>query len=107
MKPLSRGLYLLGLREEELEKEMDMKLDFLNHIMEVNEALLEADSRQDIERLGAVNQSTLDSLVSRVSDAFKSGDLVVTKELLLQVKYFDNINEKYKERITWFNDRSR
>ena len=97
-KPLSRGLYMLRLGEESLEHEVQIAMsEFLDEIMEVNEAILEADSPDVVAILGAQNQAKIDDLVRHISDAFKKSDHLAAKELLLRLKYYCNIAEKIKD----------
>jgi len=97
-KPLARGLYMLRLSEENLEHEMHIAVpEFLNEILEVNEAISEADSPDDVAVIGAENRAKIDDLVRRISEAFKQNDHAAAKELLLHLKYYSNVDEKIKD----------
>lgn len=97
-KPLSRGLYMLQLSEESLEHETQIAIaEFLDEILEVNEAISEADSPDVVAVIGAENQAKIDSLVRRISDAFQRSDHGTAKELLLFLKYYSNVAEKVKD----------
>jgi len=97
-KPLARGLYMLQLSEENLEHEMQITIpEFLNEILEVNEAISEADSPDVVAVIGAENQAKIDNLVHCISEAFKQNDRVTAKELLLRLKYYSNVDEKIKD----------
>ena len=97
-KPLARGLYMLRLSEENLEHEMHITVpEFLNEILEVNEAISEADSPDDVAVIGAENRAKIDDLVRRISEAFKQNDHAAAKELLLHLKYYSNVDEKIKD----------
>jgi len=99
-KPLSRGLYLLKLQEEDLEGKQDLDQDFLTHIVELNEQLLESmDSLEELRQLDKENDKVLNGLVEEISRAFKQDDLDTARLLLLKVKYYANIEEKVKEMI--------
>ena len=99
-KPLARGLYMLRLGEESLEHEVHIAMaEFLDEILEVNEAILEADSPDVIAVVGAENQSKIDSLVNQISVAFKQNDRTVAKELLLRLKYYLNVADKVKDAL--------
>lgn len=96
-KPLARGLYMLRLSEDKLEHETQIAAsDFLGEILEVNEAISEADSPDDVAVVGAENQRKMDDLVSRISAAFKQSDHAEARELLLRLKYYSNVAEKVK-----------
>jgi DnaJ-domain-containing protein 1 len=73
--------------------------DFLDEILETNEAILEAESADEIATIGARNQAKIDAIVLRVSEAFKNNDQQKAKELLIRLKYYSNIGEKIKEAL--------
>jgi len=99
-KPLARGLYLLRLREDDLEHEVHVAMsEFLGEILEVNEAILEADSPDAVAIIGVENQTKIDDLVRSISNAFKRNDRVSAKELLLRLKYYLNVDIKVKEAL--------
>jgi molecular chaperone HscB len=99
-RPLARGLYLLHLNEDALEHETQIAAsDFLDEILETNEAILEAESADEIATIGARNQAKIDAIVLRVSEAFKNNDQQKAKELLIRLKYYSNIGEKIKEAL--------
>jgi len=99
-RPLDRGLYLLRLDEESLEHDASVSVTgFLDEIMTINEDLIEAETAQEINAVGALNQTRIDALVHRISEAFKIDDRDAAKELLLQLKYYASIQEKVKESL--------
>ena len=65
--------------------------------MSINESLLEAETIDEINAVGDRNQAKIDEMVHGISEAFKEGDTDGAKELLLQLKYYANIQEKVKE----------
>ena len=73
--------------------------EFLGEILEVNEAILEANSPDDVAVIGVENQTKIDDLVRSISNAFKQNDHVSAKELLLRLKYYLNVDEKVKEAL--------
>jgi len=86
---------MLRLSEENLEHEMQIAmLEFFDEILEVNEAISDADSPDVVAVIGAENQAKVDDLVLRISEAFKQNDHAVAKDLLLRLKYFLNVAEK-------------
>lgn len=87
---------MLRLKEEDLEKETQMDLGFLDRILEINESILEADSSEEMERLQAENQKVLDCLNVEISKAFQVDDKMLAKKLLVKLKYYVNIEEKIK-----------
>lgn len=96
LKPLTRGLYMLRLKEEDLEKETQMDLVFLDRIMDINESIIEADSLEVIQALQAENQKVLHCLNAEISQAFLKDDKTLAKQLLVKLKYYVNIEEKIK-----------
>ena len=68
--------------------------EFFDEILEVNEAISDADSPDVVAVIGAENQAKVDDLVLRISEAFKQNDHAVAKDLLLRLKYFLNVAEK-------------
>lgn len=89
---------MLHLSEDNLEHEVQHALsELFNEVMEVNEALLEADTPDAIAVIGAKNQSKIDSLVEHIACSFRQNDHVTAKELLLRLKYYSNIDTKIKE----------
>eukprot|EP00123_Amoebidium_parasiticum_P000965 comp11925_c0_seq1/m.6588 comp11925_c0_seq1/g.6588 ORF comp11925_c0_seq1/g.6588 comp11925_c0_seq1/m.6588 type:complete len:302 (-) comp11925_c0_seq1:407-1312(-) len=90
--PLNRGLYMLeqhGLGVEEGEKISDMGL--LMEIMEVNEALEDAHSLQEVQELGKRNAVKLEEAVQAASKAFKAGDLQAAKQALVRLRFYSNV----------------
>ena len=109
LRPLTRGLYLLRVGEEELEQVLHGiagEQEFLAHILELNEQLLEAEhSLAALQRLQADSQRELDALQRRISQAFKRGDTTEAKRLLYELKYYANIDDKIRELIQRFSDK--
>lgn len=90
-------LQLKGLLEE--EEKYALPADFLMEVMEVNEALMDADDETSKENLG----NTIDNLehaiyepVEQIVESYKEG--VTTREELLQVKEY-YYKKKYIDRI--------
>lgn len=91
--PLERGLYMLekkGITIDEREHVTDM--EFLADIMEINEVLFDDDvSIQDVKNILSKSQSDMKDLSGKVSISLKEGDLQMSKELLIKMRYFKNI----------------
>jgi len=68
--------------------------EFFDEILEVNEAISDADSPDVVAVIGAENQTKIDNLVHRISEAFRQSDHAVAKDLLLRLKYYSNVAEK-------------
>lgn len=101
LSPLSRGIYLLGLRgitfTEGTEGGMDSP--FLFEILEVNEQLNEANSDAEIKEIGNIVQEKCQELTENVKDAFLKDDLESAKKFLTKMKYYVNILEQVKKKI--------
>ena len=98
LKPLSRGLYLLELHGQTLEEgTVKMDNDFLMEIMELNEQIIEADTEETVIQLGKDNELMLRKMEKRLSEAFKEDNVTYAKEILQEMKYYDNLDRKIKE----------
>ncbi|KAF7665553.1 hypothetical protein LDENG_00137940 [Lucifuga dentata] len=104
LKPLSRGLYMLELEgmhiEEGAESGADVK--FLMALMEINEALDEAQTVEEASDIGQYTKEKLADLTEQIDAALRKGELQAAKALLTQMKYFANIEEKVKEKLSEF-----
>ncbi|XP_061115875.1 iron-sulfur cluster co-chaperone protein HscB isoform X2 [Conger conger] len=86
LKPLSRGIYMLELGGVPVEEGTDIGADqqFLLDIMEINERLEETQSKEEVDNIGFSVE----------------GDVSSAKLLIGQMKYFVNIREKVKEKLS-------
>jgi len=99
-EPLARGLYMLRLSQEKLEQEVHVDTsEFLGEILEVNEAISEADSPDAVAVIAANNQSKIDELVRHISDAFKQNDHITAKQLLFRLKYYSSVDKNVKDAL--------
>ncbi|XP_029960552.1 iron-sulfur cluster co-chaperone protein HscB [Salarias fasciatus] len=104
LKPLSRGLYMLELAGMHIDEGTDSgaQTDFLMELMEINEALDEARTPAEAERIGQDMKGKLVDLTKQIDAALCEGELQTAKALLAQMKYYANIEEKVKEKLTEF-----
>ncbi|XP_036383071.1 iron-sulfur cluster co-chaperone protein HscB [Megalops cyprinoides] len=102
LKPLSRGLYMLELGGVHLEEGTDISADpgFLLEIMEINERLEETQTKEEVNGIGSSIQGRVEDLIEKINASFKKGDLQSAKVLIVEMKYFANIQEKVKERLS-------
>ncbi|KAJ7993711.1 hypothetical protein DPEC_G00257510 [Dallia pectoralis] len=102
LKPLSRGLYMLELQGVLLEEGSDPGADptFLMELMEINEALDGARSQKETDKIGAATKEKLKDLTERIEASLRKGELQAAKALLVQMKYFANIEERVKEKCS-------
>ncbi|XP_051750969.1 iron-sulfur cluster co-chaperone protein HscB [Ctenopharyngodon idella] len=101
-KPLSRAVYMLELQGVLLKEGADATADpaFLLEVMEINESLAETRSQDEVNAIGRSVREKLKDLTERMNSSLNKGDLLTAKGLLAQMKYFTNIEEKVKDRIT-------
>ncbi|XP_008283614.1 iron-sulfur cluster co-chaperone protein HscB [Stegastes partitus] len=104
LKPLSRGLYMLELQGMQLEEGTDSGADshFLMELMEINEALDEAQTPEEANKIGQDTKGKLAELTEQIDAALRKGELQAAKALLGQMKYYANIDEKVKEKLSEF-----
>ncbi|XP_069767276.1 iron-sulfur cluster co-chaperone protein HscB [Narcine bancroftii] len=102
LRPVSRGLYLLGLElpDERLAAEDEAPADdpaFLGAVLELNERLAEAESQASIQRVAASVEQRLRELDEQVGRAFEQGRPRHARPLLQQMKYWNSIGDRVKE----------
>ncbi|KAM4616008.1 iron-sulfur cluster co-chaperone protein HscB [Polymixia lowei] len=102
LKPLSRGLYMLELAGVSVEEGTDAGADpqLLMELMEVNETLDEARTPEEADTIGRNTKVKLTDLTEQIDKALCKGELQAAKALLVQMKYFANIEEKVKEKLS-------
>lgn len=97
-KPLLRAMYLLEIFGHPLEEgDIDVEPAFLAEIMEINEEIAEAESKDEVIELTRANKEALDQYVQSVSEAFKKDDYAEAKQLVAKMKYYSNIFDKLIE----------
>lgn len=104
LKPLSRGLYMLELRGVRIEEGTDAEArsDFLMELMEINEALDQVRTSAEADKIGQDTKAKLAELTEEIDATLHRGDLGAAKALLAQMKYYANIEEKVKEKLSQF-----
>uniref|UniRef100_A0A7N8XT44 HscB mitochondrial iron-sulfur cluster cochaperone n=1 Tax=Mastacembelus armatus TaxID=205130 RepID=A0A7N8XT44_9TELE len=97
LKPLSRGVYMLKLQGMHIEDgtESGTESEFLIKLMEINEALHEAQTPEEANQIG---QDTKGKQIRQ----FSSLKLHAAKALLVQMKYYANVEEKVKKKLSEF-----
>ncbi|XP_072139429.1 iron-sulfur cluster co-chaperone protein HscB [Mobula birostris] len=103
LRPLSRGLYLLQLELPDepvaAEDEANTDPDFLSTVLELNERLAEAETQADIRRVAASVEERLLELDAQVMRAFEQSRPRDARPLLQQMKYWNSIGGRVKERL--------
>ncbi|XP_048664937.1 iron-sulfur cluster co-chaperone protein HscB-like [Marmota marmota marmota] len=100
---LSRGLYCkLKLHGIEIPEGTDYEMDsqFLMKIMEINEKLAEAQSEAAMKEIESTVQAKQKECTDNESRAFEQDDFEKAKEILTKMKYFSNVEEKIKLKMT-------
>lgn len=94
-------LELQGLNIEE-GTDSAVNSQLLMELMEINEALDTAQTPQEANRIGQDTKEKLADLTQQIDSALNKGELQTAKALLAQMKYFANIEEKVKEKLSRF-----
>ncbi|XP_061762094.1 LOW QUALITY PROTEIN: iron-sulfur cluster co-chaperone protein HscB [Nerophis ophidion] len=102
LKPLSRGLYMLELEGMRIDDgtESGADADLLMELMEINEALAEARTAEEADKISRDTKGKLSVLTEKIDAALRAGELHAAKALLAQMKYFSNIEDKVKEKLS-------
>ncbi|XP_006571447.1 iron-sulfur cluster co-chaperone protein HscB, mitochondrial [Apis mellifera] len=99
LHPLKRGLYMLELNGITISEGTDnVNAEFLMEIMEKNEEIEDAANNEEkIKKLIQENETILNSLIMNVAAAFEQKDIKKAESLLIQMKYYDSINNRLKK----------
>ncbi|XP_061837781.1 iron-sulfur cluster co-chaperone protein HscB isoform X1 [Nerophis lumbriciformis] len=102
LKPLSRGLYMLELEGMRIDEGTDSgaDADLLMELMEINEALAEARTAEEADKISRDTKGKLSVLTEKIDAALRAGELHAAKALLVQMKYFSNIEDKVKDKLS-------
>ncbi|XP_076845978.1 iron-sulfur cluster co-chaperone protein HscB [Brachyhypopomus gauderio] len=101
-KPVARAVYMLRLRGVHLEEATDSMASpaFLLEVMKVNEKLSETQDHEEVASIGQSVREALKDLNEQINASLNKGDLQSAKELLARMKYFSNLEEKIKNKLT-------
>uniref|UniRef100_A0A673YUU7 HscB mitochondrial iron-sulfur cluster cochaperone n=1 Tax=Salmo trutta TaxID=8032 RepID=A0A673YUU7_SALTR len=91
IRPLSKGESTLELKIMHIEEGTD------------NGAILsldEAQSKEETDKIGASMKEKLKDLTEQIDASLHKGELQAAKALLAQMKYFANIEDKVKEKLS-------
>ena len=84
--------------EEGTNSEADA--NFLMELMEINEAVDKAQSAEEANSIGKSTKVKLKELTEQIDVALRTGQLQAAKALLAQMKYFANVEDKVKEKLS-------
>ena len=90
---------MLRIKGEDLEKGMEVDMEFLTEAFELGEAVEDAESKEELFKIESENQKNIDDLVKRISNSFKSEDVDTAKQNLVKLKYLVTVSEKIQERL--------
>jgi DnaJ-domain-containing protein 1 len=104
-KLLPRGLYLLQLHGYALkEGEIQMDAEFLLDIMELNEDIAAASSRDVLIEIKKNMHDIIEILNADISKAFKKKDFDLASEILTRLQYHTSIEEKAEKAMECFDE---
>ena len=100
--PLSRAIYLAGLKGVELPGDGETIDDpeLLMEVMEAREALHEADTIEAVEALAGKARGDMASALSGLSGLFSRDDRGALRKALLRLRYLDKFAEEARARRT-------
>lgn len=93
--PLRRARYLLSLRGIDVEDD-SAKLEeneLLMEVMEVREAVEEAENEEQLLEIREKNNGRIDASVKVLSEAFEGGDMEKAAQEAVRLRYYTNIEE--------------
>lgn len=90
---------MLGLRGKKIPENTEIDPSFLMQIMEKNEEVENADSKEEIIKLNEENKAMIKDLQKKISRAFFDGDLKAVEKLLSCMKYYTSIDNQIQAAI--------
>jgi len=100
LDPLLRAQYLLSLRGIDVEDEAakmggagEQDVEFLQEVMEVNEAVEECETEDDVWALGSVNERRVEGSVGVLERAFEEEDVEGARRECVRLRYWVNLRE--------------
>ena len=100
MDPMKRALYLLEIFGNPLLEGDQPVLDpeFLMDIMEFNEEVDDAESKEDLTDLRDKINTELERLHNDLKEEFAQNDVIVAKIVVAKMQYFHNLRYKVKDK---------
>lgn len=100
LNPLLRGLYMLNLGGLSVEENsITMETTFLHEIMDWNEKVEQANTKESLECLKKDVDDILVDLYTELSKAFNDNNQNQAKVILSKAKFFSTLLEKIKDEI--------
>ncbi|ODV90744.1 hypothetical protein CANCADRAFT_110344 [Tortispora caseinolytica NRRL Y-17796] len=100
--PLLRAEHLLQLAGYSLKGDQAEHTDisdqeFYMTILDIHEAVEEAQTEKDLEPIITANNDRIKSLISKLTDAFESEDYNTAKDLTVKLRYWKNLERTLRE----------
>eukprot|EP01134_Creolimax_fragrantissima_P001390 CFRG1390T1 len=93
-EPLSRGLYLLKLRGMDIkERSQSNEPAFLMEIMEINEAIEDATSAEEVTAIYEENKERIKTTIEKATVAFRAEDLQTAQKCMGMLQFYENIDQ--------------
>ncbi|XP_059149876.1 iron-sulfur cluster co-chaperone protein HscB-like [Physella acuta] len=97
-KPLSRALYLLELKGLTIEEDLNFDdPEFLMEILSINEQISSAECSEDLNKLEAGTNKTIDEISKKLSQLFKANNYEGAKFATIRLRYYTTIQERIAE----------
>ncbi|KAI9202275.1 uncharacterized protein BJ171DRAFT_514640 [Polychytrium aggregatum] len=97
-EPLSRAKYMLGLYNVKVEEgEAPVNQELLMEVMEVREAIEEAEREEDLEEVRQETKAKMNETIASLDEAFGAGDLTLAKALTIELQYRVTMEKALKE----------
>lgn len=90
---------MLKLRGKEISENTEVGQEFLMKIMEKNEEVENAETKEEILKLNKENRTIINDLQKQLSKAFYEGDLKRVQKLLSHMKYYTSIDNQIQALI--------
>lgn len=94
--PLLRAQYLLSLRGIEVAEDETAKVEdpeLLMEVLELREAIEDAQSEEDLIKMKKINSARVEESVKTLEEAFEKDDVDVAKTEAVRLRYWINIKE--------------
>ncbi|XP_050075521.1 iron-sulfur cluster co-chaperone protein HscB [Anopheles maculipalpis] len=106
-KSIDRGRYMLALKGVSISEEnTSVDKEFLLDMMDVNESVEEAQTTDELEKLGSQLSGDIEALNSKLIELFETNNMDGAKETIIRLKYLINVENTIKEKLLQLNLKS-
>uniref|UniRef100_A0A336LWJ3 CSON006038 protein n=1 Tax=Culicoides sonorensis TaxID=179676 RepID=A0A336LWJ3_CULSO len=103
--PLKRAEYMLQLKNITIsEKNETINPEFLMEMMERNEEIAELETRSQCDEQLQKLKVELENLYKEFSEIFEANNLDKAREMLIRIRYVNNLEKKIKEKLYELHD---